>query len=541
MSQERWDVVLRFQDGPLSYQGDVVCRGPVVRMGASPGPGALVLDGYRGLDSVQATITAYDGGSVAITPMGTNQVRVATHENVDWAEIQTLRAPVYLSPGDAFHLGSPNRGVTITFVECRRLGVWQQRRIISDASQAEGSIQPTNIKELDAQGNIPRWFIPAVLVTSMLTMVGILVPLAISQRAPKIDLGPPVEGVEYVEYITAEELGDVEQSELDGFEKAFDAFIMAPNATAAGRPGLRDAENWDPTFYRYTVASLKLHRNLTFFRRLESIKNDYAYVVEELRKARLPTVFAAIPYQESQYKPNRTSPVCAKGYWQFMPETAFRYDLAVRDCKIGSAGALWSPTRKAPPPGIFKNAEYVYYNAEQNVARCMLQGCAVDDRVDLQASTRAAIAMLQESWLHEDTQASGAGVQMAILAHNMGFDDDKYLDGGRKYGILKAYRRHTQAAGQPHAPHFYGANITCDPRAQDPHKPNTTSTRCGGYLPNQTQHYGYNIVAQHLLAVCYYGLNYNDMDAFEDWDQYVSGYCSQLSIPESDQFREGGG
>ena len=29
MSQERWDVLLRFVDGPLSFQGIVTARGPV--------------------------------------------------------------------------------------------------------------------------------------------------------------------------------------------------------------------------------------------------------------------------------------------------------------------------------------------------------------------------------------------------------------------------------------------------------------------------------------------------------------------------------
>ena len=40
----------------MSFQGDVVCRGPVIRMGANPGPGGLQLQGYRGLDDRQAVI-----------------------------------------------------------------------------------------------------------------------------------------------------------------------------------------------------------------------------------------------------------------------------------------------------------------------------------------------------------------------------------------------------------------------------------------------------------------------------------------------------
>ena len=133
-SQERWDVVLRVLSGPLELEGDIVCRGPVVRMGARPGPGGLNLKDYRGLDDRQAVISAYDGATVSLAPVGTNQVRMAPHPNVDWNELQPLRNPAYLTDGCAFHLGPPGRGVTIQFIEARRLGVWEQNRILSDAA-----------------------------------------------------------------------------------------------------------------------------------------------------------------------------------------------------------------------------------------------------------------------------------------------------------------------------------------------------------------------------------------------------------------------
>ena len=60
-SQERWFVVMKFQNGALAYQGDMALRGPVIRLGANPGPGGLKLEGYRGLDDRQAVLTAYDG------------------------------------------------------------------------------------------------------------------------------------------------------------------------------------------------------------------------------------------------------------------------------------------------------------------------------------------------------------------------------------------------------------------------------------------------------------------------------------------------
>lgn len=531
MSQERWDVVLRFLDGPLSYQGDIVSRGPVIRMGANPGPGGLVLDGYRGLDSVQATITAYDGGTVAITPMGRNQVRVAPHENVDWAEIQTLRAPVYLSPGDAFHLGSPRRGATAVFVECRRLGVWEAQPIFSDATQLAGSIQPTNVKEIDAQGHIPRWFIPSVLITLVTTMVAsaAIVIRAIDPGGPSGPLGPQADGIEYFEYVTEDDLRRVEQSDLEGFQQAFDAFVMAPNAEAADLDRLRDTSNWDEKFYRYTVAATKQLRNSAFWNRLHVVKDDYAFVTEQLREAGLPTVFAAIPYQESQYRATARSTVCAKGYWQFMPETAHRYDLEVRGCMIGST--RWSPTARVPPS--VRKSPYVYYNREDNVQRCRISSCEVDERVELEASTRAAVLMLKDSWDDEAAQSSGAGVQMTIMAHNMGYNDTQYMTSGRKYGVLDAYKAYLSKIGRDHGPDFYGDNITCNAANEDPHKPNTMLTKCDGLVPNQTQHYAYHIVAQHLLAVCYYATNCRAESAFEEWEEYTygEGYCTQLSIP----------
>ena len=157
MSQERWDIVLRFLTGPLQLKGSVVSRGPVVRIGAKPGPGGLELTGYRGLDDRHAVITCYEGGQVAIAPVGVNQVRVATHAHVDWAELQPIRGPVYLTDQSVVHLGPVERGGTFEFMEARRLGVWQKHQIISDAAQINPEIESSEVKELDASKGVPRW------------------------------------------------------------------------------------------------------------------------------------------------------------------------------------------------------------------------------------------------------------------------------------------------------------------------------------------------------------------------------------------------
>ncbi|MEL6343186.1 MAG: transglycosylase SLT domain-containing protein [Myxococcota bacterium] len=537
MSKERWDVVLRFLGGPMSYQGEIVARGPVVRMGADPGPGGLMLDGYRGLDSVQATITAYDGASVSITPIGTNQVRVATHANVTWSDLQTLHGPVYLSPGAVFHLGSPNRGATVEFVECRRLGVWQRGDIIAESQQAGQnvgpSVKPTRIEQLDTQGGIPKWFIPAVLALMMTTLTAMGVIVAVTFRPEPSIPGPVMEGVEYVPYLVANDIAEIKPSTLQGLEQGFDDFVMRFNVQESGLKMLDKPENWDQTFFRYTVASMKMHnRNFRFYRKLEEITDDYADVVTALREANLPTVFAAIPYWESRYNRDAKSYVCAQGYWQFMPETANRLGLEVSGCKFKGTNVLWRPTAIITPPGIIKNAEYVNSSGPS----CKIERCQVDERRDLTASTRAAIEMLKQAWEHPEAKDSGSVVQMAILAHNAGFDDSAFT-GKRRNNILQRYRRHLKKTGQPNAPDFYGKNITCNENEKDPHAVLTTFETCGGVLPNQTQHYGYNIVAEHLLAVCYYAANHGDNPAFNPWEVYLLGdsYCSEITVPTIDQ------
>ena len=163
MSQERWDVHLRFLNGPLAYEGDLVRRGPVIRIGANPGPGGLSMEGYRGLDDRHAVITAYDGGSVSIAPVGQNQVRMAPHEHVDWGEVRPIRGPVYLSDGCAVHMGPPGRGATAVFVKAERLGVWEQRELLSESAQAGPTDQnPSGVVTLNPGQGLPRWFLPGI-------------------------------------------------------------------------------------------------------------------------------------------------------------------------------------------------------------------------------------------------------------------------------------------------------------------------------------------------------------------------------------------
>jgi hypothetical protein len=82
-------------------------------------------------------------------------------------------------------------------------------------------------------------------------------------------------------------------------------------------------------------------------------------------------------------------------------------------------------------------------------------------------------------------------------------------------------------------PHFYGENITTL-------TPNDEKWN-GSVIPPEAQHYAYTIVAEHMLAVCYYGQNYSDsIKAFKDYRQYTTGdgYCNQLNIPTASEVQK---
>lgn len=524
MSQERWDVVVSFSEGPLSFQGEIVCRGPVVRIGASPGPGGLKLEGYRALDDRQAVIQSYDGGTVSIGPVGTNQVRVAPYENVDWEEYPPIRGPVYLTPGAAIHLGPPGRGVTMVFVESRRLGVWEQNQILSESRLDDAS----QIKELDVERGRPAWFIPSMVMIGVSTAVAVLIWLI---KPPEIQpIGPVDAGEEYYDFV--EPTTPLDPQLQKGLNQPFFTFVMEPNATAAGMPELKKVDQWDARFYEYVQRSAQVHaRAWKFWQRLEQVREDYKYVTKELRDNGLPEVFAAIPYQESRYNKNSQSYVCARGWWQFMPEVANRVKMQVSGCKLRGSTELWAPQGLIVPP----EPKRVYYDPD--LKQCRIQSCAVDEREDLQASTRGAVQLLGEAFQDEQLRATGSVIQMAILSHNMGYDDSRYNQ-NRQSGVKWAWKRYSDARKLERAPDFYGQNILCTQPNLPPNE------KCGSVLWKETQHYAYNIVAQHILAVCYYAKNYGEDAVFDPWRQYDrgDGYCrSTFQVPSSEEVRAKGG
>ena len=558
-NQERWDVALKVLSGPLAGLGEQVFRGPVVRIGANPGAGGLTLTGYRGLDARQAVITAYDGGTAAIAPVGTNQVRMAPHAQVNWKEIDPVNGPQYLSKGCALHLGPVGRGCTIEFVECRSLAVWQKGDLSSEADsvgvQAGKKPQPGMgivanpggpPAAVDARkvgkvrtSIVPIWFVGGLF---LMTTVAVSLMLVVGgwiwlNQKPK-PLGPSVEGPDDYwksDFVDADPKVLAKMGLLDGLQKPFAAFVMQPNMEKSGRKSLSDASNWDQKFYNQTVAAaVKYGSWFAFYRQLEASEKHFAMVTEKLQDAGLPEVLAMISYRESNYDTNRQDPLlCAKGLWQFQPEIAYRVGkrsglpFQVASCGFTDAPtANWSPTTEymEQPPKYAPDGQ------------CRIppdHGCKIDDRTDAQKATDAAIYTFKEAFNDEDFQKSGALVQLVVMTNNMGYDDNRFR-GVDKPGNLKgAYLRWKAGKSDADLPNFYGDNIKCEGEGKTLEE---FRDKCGGQLPRVTQTYAYSIVARQILAVCYYARNHGDERAFSGWKRYLDGddgYCSKFKIPSA--------
>jgi hypothetical protein len=350
-------------------------------------------------------------------------------------------------------------------------------------------------------------------------------------------IGPEMEGEEYVVFVDATQ--PIEKHLFDGLKQPFHDFIMGPNAQAAKWPELaEDDKLWDQRFYEFTTRSVSSHgRYWAFWKRLDAIRDDYAFVVKQLRKNQLPEALAAVPYQESRYRPEPTSFVCAKGWWQFLPEPANRAGVQVSGCQIRGVKQRWTPRDVIPVKNVIRNAIYV------GGGRCKITSCDVDQRTELAAATRGAIFLLGEAWKDQDFRRSGAGVQLTILTHIAGYHDQRYAKPGDKYwNILPKYQRYLETNKLDRAPDFYGRNLTCGDLKQE--NVESIQARCGGVLSNHAQHYAYNIVAQHLLAVCYYGKNYGDNAVFSPWRKYSrgEGYCNtHIKVPTGDEVRRRSG
>ena len=317
-----------------------------------------------------------------------------------------------------------------------------------------------------------------------------------------------------------------------GFQVPFRDFITSINAEVAGFDSTQQSTTQDQKFYGATLTYLEeLRKNQQFWKNLNQMKADYSYVVSEMRRADLPEVFAAIPYQETHYDASLQSAACAKGIWQFRPEKAYRLGLEVKNCTYkNDAESTFSPTELTLPSS--RQPEYIEKDPN-GMYSCKIDACDIDERLNLQKSTKAAISYLNEIWKDEELKKSGALVQLAILSYNAGYNDEPYLKKKKASNTLPAFKKYLKKTNTDGAV-FYGDNLTCDSKTDLLTNP---GARCGGVLANQTQHYGYKIVAQHMLAVCFYAQNYPEDPNFSTWTKYTdsNSYCSQMEIPSLEE------
>ena len=226
-----------------------------------------------------------------------------------------------------------------------------------------------------------------------------------------------------------------------GLQVPFRDFITSINAEIAGLDSTQQNTIQDPKFYGATLTHLeKIRQYRGFWQNLKQVKDDYSYVVSEMRQANLPEVFAGIPYQETAYDSTLQSVACAKGAWQFQPETAHRLGLEVKNCTYkNDVESTFSPTELAPPT-LFLQAEYIEKKPNGGYS-CKIDTCEVDERVNLQKSTKAAISYLNEIWADEELKKSGVLVQLAILSYNAGYNDEPYVKKKKMSNILPAFKK----------------------------------------------------------------------------------------------------
>lgn len=170
--------------------------------------------------------------------------------------------------------------------------------------------------------------------------------------------------------------------------------------SVASSPGMVDA-----------VAAAML-ANGRLAERARAATADLDFVATSIKEAGFPEIYAAIPLFESGMDNNAVSVVCAAGPWQFMPETAVKFGLTVKDCTITGATSLFTP--EATDKFKLKDRPYA---AE---GRCGISSCAVDDRRDLPMATKAAIALLKDAAEDPGLAAHPQRDALALMSFNAG-------------------------------------------------------------------------------------------------------------------------
>lgn len=529
--KKRWDIEVRFLNGPLANHQIYTYQGPQINIGSNPGVGGMEIRRPM-ISPVHARIDCFAKGQVTIHPIEYAEVRVATHAHEDWTKMDPLYKPVPLMDGNVIYIGPLGHGIIFVFERVKTFD-WQAEQmssLVEQNNQIDVSLSQNTKAKTIRVSKYPVWFFPTLIGMVSVTMAVLLVKV-MNIFAPEPPLfGRTMDG--YYHHVVIDVNAPVEASLLEGFKGPFADFVMRENEDASGIEGIFSNDTlWDQKLYEMVVKTIKrTGSSNAFWKQLDEIQEEYAYVVTVLREADLPEVFAGVPYQETRYRRNEVSPVCAGGIWQFMPETGKRVGLNMKQCQLKDGGS-WEPKAISPPSPI-KNAEYVDHNASEGKNSCKIIKCGVDERVDVEESTKAAVKLLNESFSDKDLRESGSVVQASILAHNAGLDDREYIGKIKWVNVYPAYQRYIQSAAfkkkkRRNGVHFYGDNICPQTvKGQD-----GEANKCQSELWEETQHYGYRAIAYHILAVCYYANHYPNEPAFKDWTKYAEGYCKKLPVP----------
>lgn len=128
------------------------------------------------------------------------------------------------------------------------------------------------------------------------------------------------------------------------------------------------------------------------------------------RDADLPALVLGIPYAESRFDTRAVSRSCAGGMWQLLPETAVSLGLEVAGCTLIDRDLPWTP---APNASVSRFSPY-------RGRVCGIQSCDVDQRLEPQAATRAAMRYLRRVWRAPDVAAHPQRAPLTVLSYNTG-------------------------------------------------------------------------------------------------------------------------
>ena len=165
--------------------------------------------------------------------------------------------------------------------------------------------------------------------------------------------------------------------------------------------------------------------------------------------------------------------------------------------------------------------------------------------IPLVTGQRLEMDRLRPAWTDKELLASGAAVQITVAAYVAGYEppepeepeepeepgegtDDEEAEPAPEPvddsgAVRPAFERWSRYRDPSRHPDFIGENLTCPQSAG--------RERCGGLLYSDAQAFVPEVLAAHLLAVCYFAANDGSRPPFDTWRPYLDGYCEELDYP----------